>query len=104
MLWDEKESKQMILKFLTGKQNMSTINRVRLQATIFNPGEEPIFATVLNEVAVLRGICPCMAMLDMMLGKEKFYHAEGDGVIVSTSTGSSAYSLAAGGPLLSPIL
>ena len=104
MLWDEQESKQMILKFLTGKQKMSTMNRARLKVAIFNPGEEPVFATVLNEVTVLRGICPCMAMLDMMLGKEKFYHAEGDGVIVSTSTGSSAYSLAAGGPLLSPIL
>ena len=104
MLWDEKESKQMILKFLTGKQKMFTMSRARLQVTIFNPGEEPVFATVLNEVTVLRGLCPCMAMLDMMLGKEKFYHAEGDGVIVSTSTGSSAYSLAAGGPLLAPTL
>ena len=104
MLWDEQESKQMILKFLTGKQKMSTMSRARLQVTILNPGEEPVFATVLNEVTVLRGLCPCVAMLDMMLGKEKFYHAEGDGVIVSTPTGSSAYSLSAGGPLISPNL
>jgi len=103
-LWEEEESKQMVLRFLKGELNMSILNRTRLQVSIFNSGEQPVSITALNEVTVLRGLCPSMAMLDVTLDKEKLVQIEGDGVIVSTPTGSSAYSLSAGGPFLSPKL
>ena len=102
--WEEEESKQMILRYLLGEQEMSVMPRARLSITITNAEEEPISVTGLNEVTVLRGICPCMAMVDVMLDKTMLYQLEGDGVMVSTPTGSSAYSLSAGGPLVSPTL
>jgi len=103
-LWEEEESKHVILRFLRGELNMSILDRARLHVSISKSGEQPVSITALNEVTILRGLCPSMAMLDVMLDKEKLVRIEGDGVIVSTPTGSSAYSLSAGGPFLSPKL
>lgn len=63
-------------------------------------GERRFFA--LNEVAISRGACG--RMLDMSLDISDCHITDlaGDGIIVASSTGSTAYSLAAGGPLVSP--
>ena len=104
MTWEEEKSLQIILRCLMGEQVMSVMLRTRLLVTITNPGEEPITAVALNEVTVLRGLCPCKAIIDVMTDKTMLCQIEGDGVMVSTPTGSTAYSLSAGGPLVSPTI
>lgn len=56
----------------------------------------------LNEVAVARGIAPRAIHVRTMLDGDHFITFTADGVLVATATGSTAYSLAAGGPILYP--
>jgi NAD+ kinase len=58
-------------------------------------------ATALNDVVVVRGSAG-QVILDIQVDGGTFARSAGDGVIVATPLGSSAYTLAAGGPLLSP--
>lgn len=56
----------------------------------------------LNEVAVARGVAPRAIHVNTTLDGERFMTYTADGVLVATATGSTAYSLAAGGPILYP--
>ncbi len=52
---------------------------------------------VLNEVVIDRGVSPFLCNLECFVT-----HVQGDGLIVSTPTGSTAYNLAAGGSMVHP--
>jgi NAD+ kinase len=56
----------------------------------------------LNEVAVTRGLSAHAVHVNTLLDGEEFMTYTADGVLVATATGSTAYSLAAGGPILYP--
>ncbi len=56
----------------------------------------------LNEVAVARGAAPRAIHVRTVLDGDEFTTFTADGVLVATATGSTAYSLAAGGPILYP--
>ena len=56
----------------------------------------------LNEVALMRGNTGRLVSLEARVEGELLHHYRADGLIVSTPTGSTAYSMAAGGPLLVP--
>lgn len=59
---------------------------------------------VLNEVVLERGESPRTLSVDVHHGDEYFNTFSADGLIVATPTGSTAYSLSAGGPLCAPEL
>ncbi len=56
----------------------------------------------LNEVVVARGVAPRAIHVTTMLDGEVLLTYTADAVLVATATGSTAYSLAAGGPILYP--
>ncbi len=60
--------------------------------------------TALNDVVVRRERAPGMVDCDISVGGTLVGRYRGDGVLVSTPTGSTCYSLAASGPVLSPWL
>jgi NAD+ kinase len=61
-----------------------------------------VSATALNEATLTRGRQPRMILVEARVDGELLNRYRGDGLIVSTPTGSTAYSLSAGGPLVSP--
>jgi len=59
---------------------------------------------VMNEVALHRGSSPHLNTIDAYVDGQHLTEAVSDGLIVSTPTGSTAYSLSAGGPIVHPSL
>ena len=57
----------------------------------------------LNEVVISRGNFGRIVSLDLFINNTFMEKARGDGVLVATATGSTAYALSAGGPLLNPL-
>lgn len=57
---------------------------------------------VMNEVALTRGQSPNSLLVEVRYDDELVFTIHGDGVLVSTATGTTAYSLSAGGPAVSP--
>lgn len=58
----------------------------------------------LNEVALSRGINPSSLVIDVLYQEEPVYTIHGDGVLVSAPSGTTGYSLSAGGPVVHPSL
>ena len=56
----------------------------------------------LNEVCITNSVCSRMIKLSVEVNGEYFDTFRADGIIVSTPTGSTAYNVSAGGPILSP--
>ena len=60
--------------------------------------------TALNELAVGRGDTPRVVRLKIYINDVFLDNFSGDGILISTPTGSTAYSLSAGGPVIDPEL
>ena len=75
--------------------------RFMLSALVTYPHRKPRLALALND-AVLRAATPRAFLTSAHWNKSVMPSYFGDGVIVSTPTGSSAYSLSAGGPIVEP--
>ncbi len=56
-----------------------------------------------NDVVVSRPVISKMVQIDAAIDKEQFNSYKGDGLIIATPTGSTAYNLAAGGPVMYPL-
>ncbi|XP_045475803.1 NAD kinase-like isoform X4 [Harmonia axyridis] len=65
-------------------------------------GKKPTNLLVLNEVVVDRGPSPYLSNIDLFLDGKHITSVQGDGVIVSTPTGSTAYAVAAGASMIHP--
>ncbi|XP_070003696.1 NAD kinase 2, chloroplastic-like [Nicotiana sylvestris] len=78
--------------------------RMRLQCEIFRSGKAmpgKVF-DVLNEIVVDRGSNPYLSKIECYEHDRLITKVQGDGVIVATPTGSTAYSTAAGGSMVHP--
>ena len=66
------------------------------------PANEPRDFFALNDIAIARGAMGHIVDFSLEVSGDLVAHLRGDGVIVSTATGSTAYALSAGGPLVGP--
>ena len=76
--------------------------RVLLSATGSAPGSTEYLAV--NDVVVNRGGATSLVDLEISLNDRFAYGFRADGVIVATPTGSTAYALSAGGPIMAPFV
>ena len=79
-------------------------DRFLLDARVYRDGKEVTVATALNDVVVHAGSMSRMMDLRLAIDDEFVYDQRSDGLIVSTPTGSTAYALSAGGPIMHPKL
>jgi len=77
-------------------------NRAILKATIKKQGKE-VNMYAFNDVVLTRSSVSNMIHIETLVDSKAFNTYYGDGVIISTPTGSTAYNLAAGGPVLFPL-
>lgn len=78
--------------------------RFLLDATVKHNGEPIGVADALNDVVVNSGTSAKMIEFELYIEGEFVYRQRSDGIIVSTPTGSTAYSLSGGGPIMHPRL
>jgi NAD+ kinase len=78
--------------------------RSLLEGRVMRNGEMMFCGVAVNDVVVARGSGAGMAELKVTVDGQFMYNQRSDGLIVATPTGSTAYALSAGGPLLHPSL
>lgn len=79
-------------------------SRVMLETRVLREGEEAICFQVLNDVVINKRALARIIDLDVTINDEFLTTFRADGLIISTPTGSTAYNLAAGGPILYPTM
>jgi NAD+ kinase len=80
----------------------TTSVRSLLAVTILRAGQAHSSFIALNEVTLARGETGRLVSVSAAVNGELLNHYRADGLIVATPTGSTAYSLSAGGPLIAP--
>ncbi len=88
---------------LSGKAELS--ERMKLRVHLHRGGaaaEKVVDSEVLNDVVIAKGTLSRMAEFEATFSGEYVTTYRADGIIVATPTGSTAYSLAANGPILFP--
>jgi NAD+ kinase len=76
--------------------------RAMLEGEVWRDGHRIFEGLSLNDVVVSRGATASMVELRVDIGDEFVANMRADGLIVASPTGSTAYSLSAGGPILHP--
>ncbi len=96
------ELNKSILKLLDGKYTIQ--ERMLLRAVVRRDGKNIYRGLALNDVIVHKGRNPTLIDVRLSVDRRFVLEARCDGMIASTPTGSTAYSLSAGGPILSPVM
>ena len=91
-----------LLSDALAKGETQIVQRSMLAVSMVEEGGEAQEFLALNEVALMRGETGRLISLEARVDGELLNRYRADGLIVATPTGSTAYSLAAGGPLIGP--
>jgi NAD+ kinase len=97
-----KDTFQALEKVIAGKYEIE--ERMMLEANIISKSGDKKTLLCLNEICIAKGIMSKMLSLQININEGYFdsYHA--DGILIATPTGSTAYSLSAGGPIVNPMV
>jgi NAD+ kinase len=77
-------------------------HRAMLEGGVWRDGQQIFAGISLNDVVVSRGATASMVELGIHIGDEFVANLRADGLIIASPTGSTAYALSAGGPILHP--
>jgi len=96
----EEELEGCLQSFLDGKARFE--DRMMIQADLLRGDYKIASLHSLNEIVVQRSATDRMLTFDVSADGQRLTSYPADGVIVSTPTGSTAYNLSAGGPVMDP--
>lgn len=98
----ELESSELSLLARLAEDNYTLDKRMMLDVTVHR-GRDIIFHEIgLNDAVITKGAIARVVHLDVKCDGVEAMECSGDGVIIATPTGSTAYSLSAGGPIVEP--
>ena len=99
----EMDELQMLSRVFEGKYKID--ERAMLEAEVISgKGMKKFSEFALNEATVTNGNAARIVDLQLSDGDELVYTYRADGLVIATPTGSTAYSLSAGGPIVDPKL
>jgi len=84
--------------------NYSTDSRLMLEAKLLRDDGQEVLAYALNDIVLQRRETGRMVDFETRVDKRYVNTHSGDGLIIATPTGSTAYSLSCGGPIIEPQL
>jgi NAD+ kinase len=84
--------------------NYEIEERMLLSVEVVREQESIARYLALNDAVINKGALARIINLEVVVGSQTVLHTRADGLIISTPTGSTAYSLSAGGPILYPTL
>jgi NAD+ kinase len=93
---------EMLNEILAGQ--FETEERMLLSAQVTRAGISKFNSLAFNDVVLHRGVSSGMIELEVRIDGEYMNTLRSDGLIIATPTGSTAYALSAGGPILFPSL
>jgi NAD+ kinase len=81
---------------------LARTERMRLAVTFKRAGAEPVVRYALNDAVLHQGAMARLVEIDAFVDDELVTSYRADGLIIATPTGSTAYNMAAGGPIVVP--
>jgi NAD+ kinase len=93
-------AREAITRVLRGDYTID--ERMMLRAELWHDGASSGRKTALNDVAVTRETLSRILRLEVQIADETVATYQGDGILVSTPTGSTGHALSAGGPVMDP--
>lgn len=81
-----------------------TRERMMLDVTVIHKDGTSESYLAVNDAVISRGSLSCIIDMDVYAGDEKICNYRADGLLFSTPTGSTAYALSAGGPVIDPCM
>lgn len=82
----------------------TTESRMLLQAEVVSAGKRALDVIAFNDVSVNKGAEGSLIEIEVQIDGRFVYNLRSDGLIVTSPTGSTAYALSSGGPILHPSL
>ncbi len=84
------------------QKNWQIEERMMLKVSVISDGKVVFTDYALNDAVITKGAVARVLQMNVFCNDSEIFSCSGDGIILATPTGSTAYSLSAGGPIVEP--